>query len=200
MHADRARCAVALGLVLASVTGPGGCFGRSPDSRFYVLTPVPPPGAAAAGAGNRELAVSVGPVTLPSYLDRPQIVTRRAGGEVDVAEFDRWADILTEAVPRVLAEDVALRLGSDRVAAYPVAPRDRYRVLIAIGRFDGSLGTAVVLEAYWQVLNAAGEEVAARRSAITDRVDDAGYAALVAAMSRALGVLAGDVATVLARL
>jgi uncharacterized lipoprotein YmbA len=177
----------------------GGCLGRSPEARFYVLTPVPATGVAAPSAPGSGLIVSVGPVTLPSYLNRPQIVTRRAGGEVDLAELDRWAEILIEAVPRVLAEDLGRILGSDRVETYPSVTRGRYRVLIAIARFDGSPSGEVVLDARWQIVGPTGEEVAARRSAVTERVEGAGYAPLVVAMSRALGALAGDIAAVLPR-
>ena len=119
MSAGRARRAVAVSLALAGLAGMGGCVGRSSAARFYVLTPVAATGVAAASTQGSGLIVSVGPVTLPSYLNRPQIVTRLAGGEVDLAEFDRWAEILIEAVPRVLAEDLGRLLGSDRVEAYP---------------------------------------------------------------------------------
>ena len=200
MSAGRARRAVALSLALAGLAGMGGCLQRSSEARFYVLTPVAATGVAAASTQGSGPIVSVGPVTLPSYLNRPQIVTRRAGGEVDLAEFDRWAEILIEAVPRVLAEDLGRLLGSDRVEAYPsVTGGGRYRVLIAIARFDGSPSGEVVLDARWQVVGPAGEEVAARRSAVTERVEGAGYAPLVVAMSRALGALARDIAAVLPR-
>ena len=62
---------------------------RSDPARFYVLTEAPrSTGAAPPAEPGREATVGVGPVSLPGYLDRIQIVTRR-GAQLEVAELDR---------------------------------------------------------------------------------------------------------------
>ena len=71
-----ARFTVVLGIAVLAA----GCLGGSAPTRFYVLAPVDGP----AVAGERPLAVGVGPVSLASYLDRPQIVTRPASDKIDL--------------------------------------------------------------------------------------------------------------------
>jgi len=78
------RC-TPFGIVLAIAVLAAGCLGGSAPTRFYVLAPVD----GAAVAGERPLAIGVGPVSLAGYLDRPQIVTRPAADKIDIGEFDQ---------------------------------------------------------------------------------------------------------------
>ena len=199
--------AMALGALLAI----GGCAPREAPSRFYVLTPVaagapmvdrPASGAAAtapAPADARPPTVGVGPVRLPGYLDRPQIVTRKSPDQVDLGEFDRWAEPLADAIPRTVAENLAALLPNERVALFPWAgPRSiAYQVLVDVARFDGAPGGDVVLEGSWRILGPDRKDLAERRFAITEACGGPGYPPLVAAMSRALGALSRDIAAAL---
>jgi len=187
-----------VGIVLGSLLiGLAGCGGSSAPARLYVLTPAPdapanPQGAAGAGGPS----IGVGPVRLPGLLDRPQIVTRRGADEIDRAEFDRWAEPLGNNVPRVLAENLAAHLKTDRVALFPwnSARSVQYQVLVDVMRFDGAVGGDVVLDARWAILGADGKEVAVNRSLLTQPTGGAGYQALVTAMSRALAALSREIA------
>jgi uncharacterized protein len=89
---------LALVLLGASLIGMAGCASTQP-SRFYVLTDLAsvesPPQVTTAGQGP---AVGVGPVTLPKYLDRPQIATRAGRHELAYDEFERWAEPLDTIV------------------------------------------------------------------------------------------------------
>ena len=75
-------------LLSASLVFFGGCVRSSQPSNFNVLTPLasserlpPLPG------GERGLSLGVGPVTLPPYLDRPEIVTRPSQYVLGVANL-----------------------------------------------------------------------------------------------------------------
>jgi hypothetical protein len=84
-------------LILPALTG--GCLCRNAPARFYMLTAVPySPVATPSTESGRAPELGVGSVTLPRYLERTNIVTRR-GMEMEVAEFDRWAEPLSESVP-----------------------------------------------------------------------------------------------------
>ena len=74
-----------------------GCS-RSPQITFYTLEPgvqseVTAPTTAAP-------SVSVGPVTLPDMVDRPQLVVRVAATRMDILEAHRWAEPLKSEIPR----------------------------------------------------------------------------------------------------
>jgi uncharacterized lipoprotein YmbA len=187
------RALLALPAILALS---GGCLGRSDPTRFYVLEGVPRPSAAVPPAQpGRGLAIGVGPVTLPRYLERPSIVTRR-GMELDVAEFDQWGEPLSESVPRAIAANLATLLGTERVVVFPwpgATTIDRQAVVDVL-RFDGQLGGDVLLEARWRILGPEKNELLLRHSALTEAAGEPGYPALVAAMSRSVAALSREIA------
>lgn len=193
---DRCLRALLLGVIL--VWG-GGCLGGvSAPTRFYTLVPMAgPPTAAIPISAERGPAIGVGPVTLPGYLDRREIVTRRGRDEIELGEFDHWSEQLKDGATRVLGENLAILLRTDRVVllsrrgSHPV----QYQVAVDVARFEGAVGAAVTLEARWRILGGDGKELALRRSTVTEVVGAPGYGALVAAMSRALGALSQDIAT-----
>ena len=116
-----------------------GCAG-SPPTNLYTLSPVGAP-AAETRPQSTPAVVAVGPVILPDYIDRPQIVTRRSAYQLELAAYDQWAAPLYDMLPRVLVDDVASRLPSDRVVAFPQvgdASFD-YRIAVDVGRFDVEL-------------------------------------------------------------
>ena len=168
-----------------------GCFGTSPNSRFYTLAPQE--NRSAPETTMLDTAVAVGPVTIPDYLDRRQIVTRSGQNEIVFSEFDRWGGSLEGEITRVLAANLANRLNSIHVAVFPwrfIPPanvRTVYRIPVNIARFDGTLGDKVVLNAMWTVFVKGAkleETVLTKETTITEEVRDKSYEALVAAMGK----------------
>jgi uncharacterized lipoprotein YmbA len=105
-----------------SLTVPG-CFNlgkNAPPTKFYMLSATNEP-EVRPGEGVRQASmfVGVGPIRIPSYLDRPQIVTRGAGYEMEVADFANWAEPLKDSFGRVLAENLADELGTNKVVMFP---------------------------------------------------------------------------------
>jgi uncharacterized lipoprotein YmbA len=101
--------------------------------RFYVLSA--PSGVATAApvaATERGLTTGIGPDTLPRYLDRPQIGTSTSRSALNVAEFDRWAELLEPNYVRVLAEDLAPLIPTARLLVFrwPGSTPIGYRVKV----------------------------------------------------------------------
>jgi uncharacterized lipoprotein YmbA len=175
----------------------GGC-GSTPPTRFYVLstlTDTSPP----TPAGKRELTIGVGPVTLPPYLDRPQIVTRASRAKLNLGEFDQWAAALQDGVARVLAENLSLLIPTDRVVLHPW-PRQTaidYQVTVEVIQFDKTMGDEVVLAARWSLAAADGPDLLLRKARYSTPAGGQDYEATVTAMSRTLEALSRDIATAL---
>jgi len=177
----------------------GGCFGTSPSSRFYTLTPRESRGISAAQGV--DVVVRVGPVGIPSYLDRRQIVTRNGRNGIEIAEFERWGGDLDDEILRLLVNDLAERLAARGIAVVPWRSTDLfeastvYRIPFSIDRFDGVPGETVVLNASWAVVMKKDKQenvLIARESTISEAVGGKGYDALVAAMGKAVERLAGE--------
>lgn len=187
---------IAAAFVLLSVAV-GGCA-TSPPSQFYLMTPLPEaeaPREAALGQGGPVLGI--GPVKLPAYLDRPEVVTRASPNALTVAEFNRWAEPLADNFTRVLAMNLGVLADTERVSIYPwprSVPVD-YQVAVDVDRFDAAANNQVVLIARWRVL--AGEEgrpVRSSRTVVSEPVAMAGYEALAAAMSTSVATLSREIA------
>ncbi len=175
-------------LVALAVAG-AGC--ASPRSSFYTLNATAKP--AATGA---DYSVSVGPVSVPAAVDRPQIVVWVAPHEIAVDQFHRWASPLPDAIAQVVAEDLGAMLGTARVTVFPrqTAAGARYRVLIDVIRFESAPGEAATLDAAWTVRGAGDGAVRHGRTTSAEPSPGPEFAALAAAHSRALERLSGDVA------
>jgi uncharacterized lipoprotein YmbA len=138
-------------------------------------------------------------VTLPPYLDRPQIVTRASRAKLALGEFDQWAAPLQDTFARVLAENLSLLLGTDRVLLHPW-PRTTdvdYQVTVDVIRFDGGVDNDVVLAVRWSLMSVDGKELAMRKARFQAPANPRDYEATVTAMSRSLEELSRDIAATL---
>jgi hypothetical protein len=188
-------------LALLALAALAACRGPLPAMHFYTLTPLAAP-AIATDAAAAKASVGVGPLNIPRALERPQIVTRSDGNQLDIAEFHRWGGSLSGDILSTLTQDLSTLLGSERVVAHPwtrfITPD--FRVPVEVHRFDGALGKEVTLVATWAVHH--GDEHAprvVRKTTLTEPVASQDYAALVAAHSKVLDDLAREIATELAR-
>ncbi len=192
-HAIR-RAVLALA---AGVLGLAGCAVRD-ATQYYVLTSGGGAGVRRAESGSG-VAVGVGPIIIPGYLDRIQIVTRSTGDQVQIWPFHRWAEPLDMGITRTLADDLAARIPTERVVAFPwrgsAGQSLEYQVVVAVLRFDGQPGGSVTLDTRWRLLGKGGRELVFKRSILTEATGGPGYESLVAAMSRALGGLGQEIAT-----
>ena len=175
-----------------------GCS-RSPRVTFYTLNATATTEAAAPAA----VSVAVGPVTLPSLVDQPQLVVRTSVNQVDILEMHRWAEPLKSGIVRIIAADLAALLPQARVSSYPQnAGLDAdYRVQVDIQRLEMTAGEGVALDALWSVRRTGeGASPKTGRSVVSEPARAGGYDALVAAQSRALAVVSRDLARAVSKL
>jgi uncharacterized lipoprotein YmbA len=179
-------------LALAST----GCFGSSPASRFYLLSPSPE-GASAVPSLGPEGALGVLPTRVATYLDRPQIVTFLGENSVDLDEFNRWAEPLGAGVSRVLAQDLSAMLPAWRVMQQPWDPTVplRARLVVEVTALGWNKRGEARLEANWALLTGTGEVAAARGRVVLRRVvAGTGTDAAVSATSLLVTEMARDIA------
>ena len=82
MHRHAARfAALALGAALLALAG---CAETSPTT-FYILSSLPPAADESPATARNKLSLGVGPVTLPAYLNRPQVVSLASANRLQLA-------------------------------------------------------------------------------------------------------------------
>ncbi len=93
----------------------------------------------------------MGPVGFPDYLRRLAVVTRVAPNRIDLSDEKRWAEPLDKNFTRVLSENLATLLNTQRVEKYPWALTTRidYQVEIDVQRFETNSEDQSQLIASW---------------------------------------------------
>jgi uncharacterized lipoprotein YmbA len=173
-----------------------GCA-SSPPSKFYQLDALN--GQTATSHQGSEV-VSVGPLRIPDYLDRPEIVIRSGSNELKLAEFNRWAGSIESDITRALVEDISTQLPPDRFFVIQWTPllqsqlSSSYRVEMIVNSFDGPLAGPVTLKAKWAVFGKDKNLLLRKESVVVEQVKGNGYDAYVNAMSRAVEKLGKEIA------
>jgi uncharacterized lipoprotein YmbA len=182
------RIGVVFGLFLIMA----GCASTAP-TRFYSLNPMASTETASkAASADHDLAIGVGPVKIPDYLNRPHIVTRTGQNQLTLSEFDKWAGSLQSDVSRVIAENLSVLLSSGSVYVYPSRSYIplKYQVEVNIIRFEGVVGGDVSLAASWSILEVKEKEIILTdKASFREKTDGMDYVSLVAAKSRLLANL-----------
>ena len=165
-----------------------GC--GAPSKSYYLLTPA---GPLPAGGGR---GIGVGPVSLPAYLNRPNLVFKQSSNLLAVSESHRWAGDLEDNISSVLAINLGRRLGTGNVRTYPWASDKelRYQISVDIRQLHGTAEGDAYLEASWRVYSLPSRAMVTSRSwSGTEPLKKDGYEELAAAESRLLDRLSAQI-------
>jgi uncharacterized lipoprotein YmbA len=150
-------------MVLATCLEMLGCSPLAPRqdyTRFFVLTalsdhPNPPP-----SAPDSKIAIGIGPIDFPDYLKRLEVVTRATPNRLEVSPVDRWGESLDKNFQRVLSQNLAQLLQTDRIEKYPWSRRTPidYQIVIFVERFETSVDGQAQLNARWIIKDGATDK------------------------------------------
>ena len=136
-----------------------GCSVLSPQpdrSKFFILTPdfrqrrAWPPSRPRPAPIRGSPSVWV-PVDFPDYLRRLPVVTRVAPNRIELSDEKRWAEPLDKNFTRVLSENLATLLDTQRIEKYPWPLRTKvdYEIEIDVQRFEATSDGQTQLIASW---------------------------------------------------
>jgi uncharacterized lipoprotein YmbA len=140
-------------------------------------------------------------VVVPEYLNRNEIVVNLDNTVYQLAEFNQWAEPLSDNLTRVLEGNLTNLLRDDLIDVFLASdssiPPD-YRLEVDVLRLDGNLGDQVTLVSQWALLEAEEDDLKLmRRSEYQEPAEDKTYKGLVMAKSRTLEKLCRDIAAVI---
>jgi len=192
----KARFAAGATLLLAGLTL-GGCFTTAPSSFYTLNSTLPATKKSAVPITEQNLAVGIGPVRFPAFLDRPQIVARTTSNQLQVDEFHRWGGSLEDDFLRVLSENLGQLLGTSRILVEPAEirfPLD-LRVVADVLKFEGTPSGDALFKVRWGVLDAYMQQaLVIREDTYRSRAANSEPGAMVAALSETLSAFSRDVA------
>lgn len=175
-----------------------GCSSTSPRSNHYLLSGV---NSAITGdlveTAKGGVILGVGPILLPEYVNRPQVVTRTSRNEITFSEFQRWAEPLINNFRRVFKENLAVLVKTDDIFMYPW-PHGmalEYIITADVIRFDAVPEDRAILDVRWSLWRGNDRELLInKKSSFQTPLQSSKYDVLVAAMSACLSDFSHEVA------
>ncbi|MGA7871847.1 MAG: PqiC family protein [Candidatus Binatus sp.] len=175
-------------------------------SKFYLLTPTADtaaPASAAAKSAGGDFTIGLGPIKLPPYLDRPEIVTRMAPNRLELSKEDRWGESLQNGFTSAMERDLAAQAGPGRIIVFPWYNTTHIdlQVEIDVYRFETDGQGTATLSAKWTILDSTGKNILYTvESNLTQPSKPGDETDAAAALSRTIGDLSGQIANMLQQL
>ena len=167
------------------------CAGH-PD-HFYILSTQP------AGAGQARTLPAVPAalkVTLPSVVDRAEMILNTSGDDVIVQEHERWAAPLADLVTQTLARDLERRRSDLLVADSSVNRASSViKIDVDVVQLTVHKGREAGIEAHWRILDPRNGKDLTGGEVFSSPLGQDGYAAVAQALSQCLGLLADRLAS-----
>lgn len=165
-----------------------GCLSvpGSPNPRFYMPVSASSEQALEKFEITPGVIVAVGPIGIPAYLDRPQMVTKNKDGTFNFAQFDRWLEPLDSGLARLINEDLTRLLPQASFQLFPCSfaiPLD-YQVIVEVVKLDSELDKEMNFTAQWSIIEAKSRKLLlTKRSQFSQPINPHNYFGL----SKALG-------------
>ena len=171
-----------------------GCFsGRTPDSKFFMMEQV---------KGNeviseKKLSIQVEQILIPDLIYKPQIVLKDADSfEVNVSEFNRWAEPLPDALRQTLIDDLQSCLPNAYIAPvqYTNSLLSQYVLSIEVNHFIGTFDGKALLDVWWSVQDSTGRLLFKEKTKLEREMQDS-YSDYILTQSQLVNELAKVIAT-----
>lgn len=144
-----------------------------------------------------KLDLGLGPVRLPEYLERSDVMVRTSATELRPMPNVRWAESFDVMLERVLANDLVERLRPERLLPYPwyASDKPQRQIEVEFAQLAPDASGKVTLIARWWLRELGdGGRTLARESQITKAASSKDPARVAAAISEAVAELADEIA------
>ena len=182
-----------------------GCISvqNSPTPRFYVLNAQDENQVINKVNMDAEVFIGVGPVKIPEYLDRPQMVTQGKERMLKFAQFDRWGESLDLGMARLIRENLTVMLPGAKFTEFPwnLSIPIKYQVMVEILQLTSELDRDLLLVAQWLIIDTQNSKtMLMKRSEFRQPIIPQNYSGLAQTLSTACASLSSEIAEALAKL
>jgi uncharacterized protein len=99
--------------LLAIILVLAGC-GTTAPTNYYMLS-----ASLGSPSDNQSPSLGIGPIEIPEYLNRNGLIYNRDGNQLQIANYERWAEPLSNGIERVLGLNLANLLETQNVQGFP---------------------------------------------------------------------------------
>ena len=170
----------------------------SPPVQKYILTPsIENDTETLSGKINSEVTIGIGTIEFSEYLKRPEIVSFKGSNELNVDQFNRWAEPLEKNFERVLIENLSRLIPTDRINIFLWQEEEpnSFQITIFVNEFGMRSDSSVVLDARWSVSKKFKRDfLMTQRSFYTENAAGVSIEVEVALLSDLIGKFSRDIA------
>lgn len=144
--------------------------------------------------------IGVGPVGIPEYQNRPQIVTQNENKMLTIAQFDRWGEPLDLALARLVSDNLTALLEGVTIKTYPwnLAIPVKYQLILDVVKLESQLDKDLFFAVQWSIIDAqANKMVLMKKSEFRLPITPHNYSGLVKTLSTACASLSSEIAKAL---
>jgi len=175
-----------------------GCLSvsESPNPRFYMLKPIDASDAGSQFSVPANTIIVIGPVKIPEYQNRPQIVTQDNNKMLTFAQFDRWGEPLDSGIVRLLIEDLSMLLPGAEFERFPCnfAIPINYQVILDVIQLESNLNDGLLFVVQWSIIDSKERHMLFnKRSVFNEQINPHNYSGLVDALSRSISLLSKEI-------
>ena len=176
-----------------------GCsvVGDSQPTQFYVMSEADSAFLASKRVQlSPQLRLGVGPISIPGYANRAQIVTIGRGAQLKVSDLDHWAEPIQDNIERILVGNLSALISPQQVYPYPVdfhPGSSSLQMTVEIRDIIQTETGMIRLTASWNIKRMQDNELLLRQTKayqMQQKPDD--YATLASSLSALFGYLAVD--------
>ena len=173
-------------LGMTSVLALGGCISASstPSPRFYMLHTTDKASAALEMAPN--VVIEVGPVKIPEYQNRPQMVAQDKDQMITFSEFDRWGEPLNSSIAQFVSQNFSVMLPGANLQIYPanLAIPIGYQVILDVLQLESQLDKDMFLVVQWSIVDVQNHKMLfSKRSEFRRSINPPNYTGLAQTLS-----------------
>lgn len=176
-----------------------GCARDSKPVQFYRLNADSGINSRAYVASQRQgVVIGLGPIRIPEYLNRPQMIVAISENQYRLSEEHRWAERLDQNISLALFKALPEQIGTDKIVRYPWPQRQvvDYQVGIDILEFNVDASGQSRLIAQWFVKRK-DKPTIDKRSVYQFLASTTDYDLMVKAQSQCLTKLGQEIAETL---
>ena len=184
----------------------GGCLSlpNSPNSqptRFYQLSALKEPQVSKNMGMAPGIIIGIGPIKIPEYLNRPQMVTKDKDGILKFDEFNRWGESLGGGLTRMIREDLTDRVPGEKWTLYPWNPSIavKYQVVVDVVQLESEFDKGMDFIVQWMIIDVQNSKtILIKRTEFVQPILPPNYSGLAQTLSLTCATLSSQIAKALA--